>query len=200
MSRLPRSVALSVLIGATCCGCLAHADSPTKNSDTLRFDMQWWMAANSDEQQGFIYGYGDCRQPGDKPLVSIVDEQAFVSKTLNSRNSGAPNGVVAAIHLAWKTMRSQVIPMNAEILSGPHGFLDGEWWGAFTGSWPSGLADADRGYLEGYLACASSPVTVQSVSRYQTAINRYYASGHHDHDKIASVLKPLLKETAAHQN
>jgi hypothetical protein len=200
MSRLPRSVALSVLIGATCCGCLAHADSPTKNSDTLRFDMQWWMAANSDEQQGFIYGYGDCRQPGDKPLVSIVDEQAFVYKTLNSRNSGAPNGVVAAIHLAWKTMRSQVIPMNAEVLSGPHGFLDGEWWGGFTGSWPSGLADADRGYLEGYLACASSPVTVQSVSRYQTAINRYYASGHHDHDKIASVLKPLLKETAAHQN
>ena len=199
MSRLLRSVALSVLICASC-GCLARADSPTKNSDALRFDAQWWMAANSDEQQGFIYGYGDCRQPGDKPLVSIVDEQAFVSKTLNSRNSGAPNGVVAAIHLAWKTMRSQVIPMNAEILSGPHGFLDGEWWGGFTGSWPSGLADADRGYLEGYLACASSPVTVQSVSRYQTAINRYYASGHHDHDKIASVLKPLLKETAAHQN
>jgi hypothetical protein len=38
----------------------------------LRFDAQWWMAANNDEQQGFIYGYGDCRQPGKKPLAPIV--------------------------------------------------------------------------------------------------------------------------------
>jgi hypothetical protein len=163
----------------------------------LRFDAQWWKAANSNEQQGFIYGYGDCRQSGKKPVVSIVDEQAFVSKTLNSRNSGAPDGVVAAIHLAWKTMRSQEIPKNAEVFSGPHGFLDGEWWGGFTGSWPPGLADADRGYLEGYLECASPPVTAQTVHRHQTAIDRHFASGRHDHDKIANVLLPLLKHAAA---
>jgi hypothetical protein len=62
-------------------------------------------------------------------------------------------------------MKSQEVPENAEVFSGPHGFLDGEWWGGFQGRpWPSEVADADRGYVEGYLECAGPPVTVEGTS------------------------------------
>jgi hypothetical protein len=113
--------------------------------------------------------------------------------TLDSHKSDAPDAVTAALHLAWKTMKSQAIEKGAEVFAGPHGFLDGEWWGSFRGRpWPSALADADRGYLEGYLECAASPVTVEAVRSYQASINQHYASGRHEHDKIADVLRQLL--------
>jgi|HubBroStandDraft_6_1064221.scaffolds.fasta_scaffold1149460_1 hypothetical protein len=164
-----------------------------ENRTFIRFDAKWWHHTNSDEQQGFIYGYRDCRQPPDAPKVSINDEQSFVSMTLDSHKSDAPDAVTAALHLAWKTMKSQAIEKGAEVFAGPHGFLDGEWWGSFRGRpWPSALADADRGYLEGYLECAASPVTVEAVRSYQASINQHYASGRHEHDKIADVLRQLL--------
>jgi hypothetical protein len=188
------------LIGAVLCCCLSRADSSATKSDVLRFDKQWWNQASSDEQQGFIYGYRDCRQPAKAPLVSINDAQAFVSKILNSQKSTMSNAVTAAIHLSWKKMKSQAIPKNAEVFAGPHGFLDGEWWGGFSGAWPPKLVEADRGYLEGYLECASAPVTVQMVRRYQTAINQHYGSGRHDHDKIANVLQSLLKHASGVRN
>jgi hypothetical protein len=114
--------------------------------------------ADSDEQQGFIYGYRDCRQPANAPIVSIVDERAFVSEAVDSEKPKTPAAVTLAIHLAWKTMKSQKIEKGAEVFTGPHGFLDGEWWGEFTGPWPSNVATMDRGYLEGYLECSSAPV------------------------------------------
>jgi hypothetical protein len=165
-----------------------------KPTEALTFDAKWWHQASSEEQQGFIYGYRDCRQPVKAPIVSIVDEQTFVSKAVESQKPGTPDAVTAAIHLAWKTMKSQDVPKGAEVFGGPHGFLDGGWWGGFEGRpWPSELADADRGYLEGYLECAANPVTAQAVRRYQAALNRHYASGRYEHDKIADVLQRLLK-------
>lgn len=96
-----------------------------ENRTFIRFDAKWWHHTNSDEQQGFIYGYRDCRQPPDAPKVSINDEQSFVSMTLDSHKSDAPDAVTAALHLAWKTMKSQAIEKGAEVFAGPHGFLDG---------------------------------------------------------------------------
>lgn len=167
-----------------------------ENRDIIRFDAKWWQHANSEEQQGFIYGYRDCRQPPNAPKISISAEQGFVSKTLNSQQSDDPDAVTTALHLAWKTMKSQTIPKGAEVFAGPHGFLDGEWWGSFgERPWPSEVSDADRGYLEGYLECAASPVTAQAVRTYQASINQHYASGRHDHDNIADVLLQLLNHS-----
>lgn len=159
----------------------------------LHFDPKWWHQADSEEQQGFVYGYRDCLQPPNAPLVGVDDEQAFVTKTVDSQPPGTPNAVTAALHLAWKTLKSQKIEKGGEVFAGPHGFLDGEWWGDFSGPRPSEVASNDKGYVEGYLECASRPVTVQAVHRYQTAINLHYASGRHSHDKIADVLQRLLK-------
>jgi hypothetical protein len=165
----------------------------------VRFNAKWWHQADSDEQQGFIYGYRDCLQPANAPLVGVDDEQAFVTKTVDSRQPGTPDAVTAALHLAWKTLKSRKIEKGGEVFTGPHGFLDGEWWGEFSGPRPTAVASNDKGYVEGYLECASAPVTAQAVHRYQMAINQHYASGRHSHDTIADVLPPLLNPNVSQE-
>lgn len=176
---------------------ISRAQSTVSDPVVLRFNAKWWQHADSDEQQGFIYGYTDCIQPVKAPVVSIVVEQTFVSTALDSQKPDAPKTVPAAIKVAWASLKSEKIPPGAEVFGGPHGYLDGEWWGGFRGPWPSELASSDRGYLEGYLECSSVPVTVQAVRRYQVAINQHYASGRHSQDKIADVLQRLLGQPAA---
>jgi hypothetical protein len=182
------------LLLVLCFGCVPlQSQARAADFGVIHFDARWWRHANSDEQQGFIYGYGDCRQPVNRPTVSIVDEQTFVSKALDSHEAGTPTSVTAAIQRAWNTLKSQKLLPGAEVFSGPHGYLDGEWWGGFDGPWPSYLESADRGYLEGYLECSSAHVTSEAVRRYQVAINHHYASGRHSPDKIADVLQSLLR-------
>lgn len=177
-------------------GCsVGRVQGAASDSEALRFDGVWWQHANDDEQQGFIYGYQDCRQPPKVAQASIVDYQKAVSAAVGNGKSGESDVVTKAIENAWTTLKSRDT-RGGESYSGPHGYLDGEWWGSFQGPWPSSVADADRGYLEGYLDCASAPVMVQAVRRYQAAINQHYASGRHDHDKIADVLQRLLKSRA----
>jgi hypothetical protein len=165
----------------------------------LRFDAKWWQHSESDEQQGFIYGYTDCRQPPKSSNASIVEYQNAVSAMMESQKMNDPNAVTKAIEQAWTTLKSSDI-RGGENYGRPRGCLDGEWWGGFEGKpWPPNLADDDGGYLEGYLECSSAPVTAQAVHRYQAALNRHYASGRYEHDKIADVLQGLLKSSLSSQ-
>jgi hypothetical protein len=191
-SKMSRMAAIVITVSLVFGYSLRQMHGTTSNSDVLRFDANWWQYADSDEQQGFIYGYMDCRQPPKAAKASTVDYQNAVSEMMKSQKTSDPKAVTKAIEHAWKTLKPQVIDKSAEVYAGAHGFLDGEWWGGFDGHWPLGLADQNRGYLEGYIECASPPVTVQTVRRYQTTINRHYASGHHSHDKVANVLQSFL--------
>jgi len=193
INSVSRIVASFIGIGLIIGSCLGQAPNTPRTSDVLRFDAKWWQQADSDEQQGFIYGYMDCRQPPKSSNASTVEYQNAVSAMMESQKTSDPNAVTKAIEHAWMSLKSRDI-QGGENYGGPHGFLDGEWWGGFEGRpWPPNLADADRGYLEGYLECSSAPVTAQAVSRYQAVLNRHYASGRYEHDKIADVLKRLLK-------
>ncbi len=117
---------------------LSQAEKP------LRFDATWWQHANSDEQQGFIYGYMDCRLPPNPSNASIVEYQNAVSVSMKDQKATDPNAVTKAIEHAWTTLRSRDI-RGGEKYSKPNGFLDGEWWGGFEGRpWPPNIADADR--------------------------------------------------------
>ncbi len=165
---------------------------------TLRADSRWWQRASGDEQRGFIYGYQDCRQPAKVAKASITDYQNAVSETLKAVDPNDPKAVTKAIEHAWTTLPSRDIT-GGEIYSERHGYLDGDWWGGFDGPWPPALASADRGYVEGYLMCSSAPVTSEKVGRYQAEINRHYASGQHDRDKIAVVLERLRKRQSTTQ-
>jgi hypothetical protein len=168
------------------------------NSQALHFDAGWWHQADSAEQQGFIYCYGDCFQPAHRPSgVSIDEEQTFVDKALDSPKTAIRGSVVSAIHLSWRTLESKPIPKGAEMWPGPHGYLDGGWWGGFNGPWPQDIADEDRGYLEGYLECRSGNVTAGDVLYFQRKLNQHYASGRRERDKIAVVLQALMRSRAA---
>jgi hypothetical protein len=180
-------------------GCsLIHGQSAASDSGVLRFDAKWWHQADSDEQQGFIYGYLDCRQPPKAVKASIVDYQNAVTEALGTGKTSDPDAVTKAIEHAGTTLKSRDT-RGAENYTETHGFLDGEWWGDFNGPRPSGVASNDKGYVEGYLECSSAPVTLRAVRRYQTAISQHYASGRHSHDKIANVLQPLLKPPVSSQ-
>jgi hypothetical protein len=162
------------------------------SAEGLRFDAEWWNHVNGAEQQGFIYGYLDCRQLPKAAKASISDYQDGVTAAMKLQEANAPNAVAKAIEHASQTPKSRDT-RGAENYDGPHGFLDGEWWGGFHGRpWPSELADADRGYVEGYLECVAPPVTVEAVRRYQKAINQHYASRGHERDKVADLLQTLL--------
>lgn len=152
-------VFILVTVSATFCCSTSGAQRAGSDQSVLRFNAGWWQHVDDDEQQGFIFGYLDCRQPPNPAKASITAYQNSVSGMIE----------------AGKTSDH------------------GEWWGEFSGSWPSNLVSMDRGYLEGYLECSSAPVRVQLVHRYQTAINQHYASGRHSHDKVADVLNALLK-------
>jgi hypothetical protein len=168
-------------------GCSFGLAQTAASAAGLRFDATWWQHTNSDEQQGFVYGYLDCRQVPNAAKASIVDYQNAVSVSVKTHATNDTSAVTDAIEGAARTLKSRDTS-GAENYSGPHGFLNGGWWGDQAANW----GDSDRGYLEGYLACASPPVTVQVVKRYQIAINHHYASGHHDDDNIADVLRHLM--------
>ena len=159
----------------------------------LRFDATWWRHADSDEQQGFIYGYMDCRLPPKPSNASTLEYSNAVSAMMRSQKASDPNAVTTAIEHAWRTLKSRDI-QGGKNYGGPHGLLDGEWWGGFEGRpWPPNVVDADRGYLEGYLECSSAPVTVTMLRRYQAFLNQHFASGRYEHDKLADVLKSFPK-------
>src|SRR5882757_4958849 len=83
---------------------IGQGASTQKTPDVLRFDAKWWQHTNSDEQQGFIYGYMDCRQPQKAAKASIVDYQDAVSEMMKSQKTSDPKAVTEAIEYAWKTL------------------------------------------------------------------------------------------------
>jgi hypothetical protein len=195
INRVSKRVAFWMCIGVAIGSSFGQAPSTPQTSDVLRFDAKWWHQADSEEQQGFIYGYLDCRSSPKAGKASIVDYQKAVTEALASGKTSDPDAVAKAIQHAAATLKPRDT-RGAENYTEPHGFLDGEWWGDFSGPRPSEVASNDKGYVEGYLVCSSVPVTAHAVRRYQTAINQHYASGRHTHDKIANVLQPLLSPPA----
>lgn len=86
---------------------------------------------DGNEQQGFIFGYLDCRQPPNPANASITAYQNSVSEMIEAGKTSDQRIVTKAIEHAWKTLKSQEIDKSAEVYARPHGFLDGEWWESF---------------------------------------------------------------------
>jgi hypothetical protein len=157
-------------------------------AQTLTFNKKWWNSTLSDEQQGFIYGYQDCRQPKNAAAGSIVDYQNYVTHYLETHKTSHAQPVPFAIRTAERNMAPRIALKGGEIWSGPHGYLDGGWWG---------LPDRNslfhqQGFVEGYLFCATGKVNISSVGHYVNKVNAHYASKNTEHDAIADVLKRLI--------
>jgi hypothetical protein len=57
----------------------------------------WWHRATVDEQQGFIYGYLDCRQLPKAAKASISDYRDAVTLAMKSGGTRDANAVTKAI-------------------------------------------------------------------------------------------------------
>lgn len=163
---------------------VASLSVSSARAQRMDFNSTWWNHALSDEQQGFIYGNQDCRQPKHAASGSIVDYQEFVTNHI----SKTPNSAITAIKTAEHEMKPRKIPKGGETWSGPHGYLNGGWWG---------LPDLNssyqqRGFVEGYMSCAVGQVDARAVQKYVDEINKHYARPKTENDAIASVLQPLL--------
>ncbi len=124
--------------------CLGQTPSTSKAPDVLRFDAKWWSEASSEEQQGFIYGYLDCRPSSKTAKASIIDYQNAVTKALGTGKSSDPEAVAKAIQHSAVTLKSRDT-RGGENYNELHGFLDGEWWGDFSGPRPSDVGSNDKG-------------------------------------------------------
>ena len=173
--------------GVTMLGSLLFVVASTLSAQTpLSFDRAWWNHLHDEEQKAFIFGYLDCRQIPHSPNVSAEKYQEFISSRTSTDTKAVPNDIELAVH----RLRSDPIPKGAEIW--PHGWLNGAYWG--SGPVQSAWSETQRGFVEGYLACAKPDVTTSDVSHLVKKIDLHYLDEKKEHDKIADVLKHLLAE------
>jgi hypothetical protein len=71
---------------------------------------------SSDEQQGFIYGYLDCRQTLHATKASVVDYQNAVTGIIKSERTKTPNAVDEAIEHARTTLKSRDLKVARTML------------------------------------------------------------------------------------
>jgi len=175
--------------GAMLLGSVLFVLASTLSAQTpLRFDRGWWNHLHNEEQTAFISGYLDCRQIPHAPEVSAEKYQEFIS----SRTSDGAKAIPRDIERGAHRLKSDPIPKGAEIWPESHGWLDGAYWG--SGSVQSAWSETQRGFVEGYLACAKPDVTTSDVSYLVKKIDLHYLDAKKEHDKIADVLKTLLAE------
>jgi hypothetical protein len=176
-------------LGAVVLGSLVFIAASTLSAQTpLSFDRIWWNHLQDGEQTAFIFGYLDCRQIPNLPKVSAKKYQDFILSSTSTGAKTIPNDIELAIH----RLRSDPTPKGAEIWSESHGWLDGAYWG--SGPVQSAWSETQRGFVEGYLACAKPNITKSDVSYIVKKIDLHYLNEKKEHDKIADVLKPLLAE------
>ena len=167
--------------------------SQTVDSKPLRLDEKWWNhEIHDDERQGFLAGYLNCRQFRHAVPATYVDYESFVRDHVSDKANSVPE----MIEIASRRMKPRNFPKGGEVWPGPHGFLDGGYWG--SGPVQRGWIELQRGFVEGYLSCLRLPVTPSSVDHYVQELDRHYADEAREHDFIADVLKRLLaKEVQA---
>jgi len=152
----------------------------------LSFDRAWWDQLHSEEQTAFIFGYLDCGQFPHRPNVPAEKYQEFIA----SRSSSGPRAIPTDIELATEKLKSMPVDKGAETWPEPHGWLDGAYWGG--GPAQPAWMDTQRGFVEGFLACAKPDSTMADVAYLVRKIDQHYLDPKKEHDKIADVLRPLL--------
>ncbi len=144
------------------------------------YDGGWWQMRTAPEQEGFIFGFGDCyADPAGQKIRILLDDGeiriamgtyyqgherlrtrpvAQVLKDIWSGHVSVPEAKHAAAGQGWRER---------------HGYFDGLWW---KGSSPT----EQLGFVEGYIACHNTehrkvqPLRLPAAS-YVQSINAWYA-------------------------
>ena len=167
---------------------------------TKLYDGDWWHFLTTQEQEGFIFGYGECysEPPGDNIRVSLDDGNTVLAVAIFYQ--GHQKLRTRPVAEVLKDIWSGHIPVHEAQHVTPgegwrerHGYFDGLWW--------KGSSNVEQlGFVEGYLACHNlerrhvQPLPLPP-SRYVDLLNAWYHPGgdesvaaQHQADKIAAVL------------
>ena len=120
------------------------------------YDGVWWQMRTASEQEGFIFGYGDCyaASPDQRVRVSLDDQnlQIAVGVFYQAHQSQRTRPVAQVLRDIWAGHVS--VPYAKQALPGGgwrerHGYFDGLWW--------KGSSNPEQlGFVEGYATCFSS--------------------------------------------
>jgi len=183
--------------------------SGSLSAQNSSYDGAWWQLRSAPEQEGFIFGFGDCyADPGGQKIRILLDDSeiriamgtyfqgherlhtrpvAQVLKDIWSGHISVPEAKRAAVGQGWRER---------------HGYFDGLWW---KGSSPT----EQLGFVEGYITCHNTehrkaqPLRLPAAS-YVQSITAWYAmpgdeslAAQHRAEKVGDVLLRFT-QTGAH--
>lgn len=164
-----------LLISAFACSAqVSRVDRPVR-------DGRWWSAAQAAERESFVAGYLDCykfelKGPAKYEAKPIVAYRDLVSQYFANGGERATQSVALALAaVADKT--GEKAPAGGDVWHDRHGYFDGTYW---RQAFATGGIEAQRGFVEGYLACDEQVRhrrhvgTQSTASDYVTRINRWY--------------------------
>jgi hypothetical protein len=163
------------------------------------YDGVWWQLRTSAEQEGFIFGYGDCYADpaGQKIRMSLDDANMRIAVGIfyQSHEKLRTRPVAEVLKDIW----AGHVPVHESKHASPgegwrerHGYFDGTWW--------KGSNNTEQlGFVEGYIAChgeqrKAKPLQLEP-EKYAERLSAWYTPGgdesvaaQHQAEKIADVL------------
>jgi len=128
------------------------------------YDGVWWQMRTAPEQEGFIFGFGDCyADPAGRRIRMLVDDadiRIAVSTYYQGHQKSRTRPVAQVLKDIWAGHISVPGTKHADAGEGwreRHGYFDGLWWKGSTNT-------EQLGFVEGYIAPARSSVRRSNFS------------------------------------
>jgi hypothetical protein len=173
--------------------------SGSVSAQNQSFDGVWWQMRTAPEQEGFIFGYGDCYADSAGQKIRMVVDDATMRIAVSTYYQGHQNTrtrpVAQVLKDIWAGHISVPEAQHAAAGEGwrqRHGYFDGLWWKGSSST-------EQQGFVEGYVACHNEqkkakllqlqPANyVQSVSAWYAAPGDESVAAQRRAEKIADVL------------
>ncbi len=155
--------------------------SPLLRAQSNAYDGAWWQLRNAAEQEGFIFGFGECyADPAGQRIRMLLDDAEMriaVSTYYQGHQKLHTRPVAQVLKDIWAGHISVPHARHADAGEGwreRHRYFDGLWWKGSNST-------EQQGFVEGYVACHNSeqrkakPLQLQPAS-YVQSISAWYAT------------------------
>jgi hypothetical protein len=190
-------------------GILLLLISGSLSAQNNSYDGAWWQLRSAPEQEGFIFGFGDCYADPAGQKIRILLDDSEIRIAMGTYFQGHEKLHTRPVAQVLKDIWSGHIPVPeakraaaGEGWRERHGYFDGLWW---KGSSPT----EQLGFVEGYITCHNTehrkeqPLRLPAAS-YVQSITAWYAmpgdeslAAQHRAEKVGDVLLRFT-QTGAH--
>lgn len=155
--------------------------SPLLRAQSNPYDGVWWQLRTTAEQEGFIFGFGECyADPAGQKIRMLSDDAEMriaVSTYYQGNQKLRTRPVAQVLKDIWAGHIS--VPQARQAAAGEgwrerHGYFDGLWWKGSNNT-------EQQGFVEGYIACHNTeqrkakPLQLQPAN-YAQSISAWYAT------------------------